>query len=136
MKASSILSSCLPSRQFLKFAVVGISSNALIFVLYVSIVHFGGTPKITMTILYVLSVVFSFLANAAWTFEYENNKKSALPRYIVSHMIGYGVNFMLLSIFVDLLHYDHRYIQAVSIVLVALILFLLNKYFVFTSKRV
>ncbi|WP_408642322.1 GtrA family protein [Salinivibrio proteolyticus] len=124
----------LLSKQFLKFSLVGMASNTVVYFTYLTVTYLGGTPKVTMTILYLCAVFISFSANAIWTFEYKSKKKKAFNRYIASHAVGYGVNFIILYLFVDVFLLEHQYVQAVSMIVVAIIIFTLNKCFVFKEK--
>ncbi len=54
-------------------------------------------------------------------------------RYVVAHVMGYLINFMLLMIFVDHIGYPHQWVQAAAIFVVAIFLFVTFKFIVFAE---
>lgn len=116
--------------QLIRYGIVGVMSNCLIYCGYLFIVYLGGGAKFSMTLMYLTGVVFSFFANFKWTFSQEDNR-GTLFRYLQLHLVGYLLNFLLLFTFVDFLHYPHQVVQAISIVLVAIFGFFVCKYYVF-----
>ena len=118
-------------NQLLRYGIVGIASNASIYVLYLVITWLGVGPKVAMTALYLLGVAQSFVFNKKWSFRFAGSTTPALVRYVIVYAIGYGVNLMALMVFVDQLALPHQPVQGVMIVVVAGLLFLAQRYWVF-----
>ena len=121
-------------EQFIYYLLVGLGSNFVAFCVYLLITSLGSGPKVAMTLVYVVGVVIGFLGNLKWTFKYTVNNANMIIRFLITHLVGYFLNFLLLFIFVDKFGYDHKKVQASAIVLVACFVFLLMKNFVFTKK--
>lgn len=119
--------------QFLRYAMVGVVSNLLLYLAYLGLAGMGMGHKTAMTLLYILGVFSTFFANRAWSFKHQGTPHTAFLRYIIVYVLGYGLNLTLLLVAVDHLQFPHRYVQAVSIVLVAISLFLMHKYWVFAE---
>lgn len=117
-----------------RFGLVGLVSNALIYLIYIIITHVGVEPKKAMTITYIVGVGIGFLGNRTWTFNHGGKMSSAALRYFIAHFFGYLLNLLILFLFVDLQGYAHQLVQAVAILVVAGYLFLASKYFVFSKK--
>lgn len=133
MKATERLN--LNCGSAIRYALVGICSNAIGYAVYLIATLLGGlNPKSAMTFVYCSVVLIGFLGNRAWTFQYSGKTSTTLVRYIAAHLIGYSINFMLLHIFTQILGYPHQIVQAVAIMIVALYLFTAFKYFVFPLK--
>jgi len=115
----------------LKYALVGIFSNLLLYLAYLSLTAFGMGHKSAMTLLYVFGVLLTFLVNRSWTFNHDGVIHIVFVRYVAVYVLGYLLNFMLLWLGVDYFNYPHQGVQAFAIVAVAMIVFLMHKYWVF-----
>jgi putative flippase GtrA len=122
-------------RQLLRYALVGMASNSVAYLCYLALTQLGLWPTVAMTIVYVSCAFLSFLANRRLTFSHQGDVASSGARYIVAHVAGYTVNALLLFVFVDRLGYPHAWVQAAAIVVVAVVLFLAMKYFVFPQAK-
>lgn len=120
-------------RQLILYGLVGFFSNAISFLIYVLITHVGIEPKVSMTMVYLNGVILGFFGNQKWTFTYQGKAINAVFRYVLVHIIGYTLNFSILAIFVDELGYAHELVQACAIIVVASLLFVSFKYFVFNE---
>ena len=118
-------------RQLMRYIVVGVVSNSILYFAYLGLTVVGLGHKTAMTFLYITGGLISFIINRAWSFKHKGSGQSALARFIVTYILGYLFNFVLLWLFVDRLHQPHQFVQAVAIVLVAASLFLMNKFWVF-----
>lgn len=122
--------------QFVRYAIVGVTTNALGYLLYLAVTAWGGlSPKITMSLLYCTGVLIGFIGNYRWAFRHKGAIPASLLRYLLAHVGGYCINFMMLHVFSYTLHYPHQLVQAVAIIIVALYLFAAFKYFVFAEKN-
>lgn len=118
--------------QFLRFAAVGVISNALLYLAYLLLTFLVGLEhKAAMSIVYVSGVLVTFFVNRAWSFEHTGAAHTAFVRYVLAYAIGYLVNLALLWLAVDLLLFPHHLVQAAAIVVVAACTFLLHKHWVF-----
>lgn len=120
-------------QQMIRYGIVGITSNALLYLLYLGITAAGMGHKLTMTLLYMLAVVLSFLLNMRWSFNLNGPCPHAFLRYVVSYGVGYIVNLSALYMCVDRLGLPHQPVQGVMVLVVAALLFMLQKFWVFRS---
>ena len=121
--------------QFMRYAIVGIASNAVLYALYLLLTSFGIGYKTAMTLLYVAGILQTFLLNRQWTFSHKGDIRNAFIRYVVIYLLGYLVNFSGLYIFVDVLGFSHQLIQGVLIIIVAVLLFMLQRVWVFDKHN-
>jgi putative flippase GtrA len=117
--------------QLFRYGIVGVLSNAVGYLLYLGITMAGMEHKLAMTLLYLVGVAQTFLFNRQWTFRSEGPARSALIRYVLAHMIGYVINFLMLSVLVDRFGFPHQWVQAAAIFIVAGFLFVAMKFLVF-----
>jgi len=121
-------------RQLIRYGVVGVVSNAAIYFVYLLITYLGVEPKAAMTLVYIIGASIGFIGNRKWTFSHRGDFSSAALRYALAHLFGYLLNFLILLTFVDRLGYNHQWVQAVAIIIVAGVLFIIFKRFVFREK--
>ena len=121
--------------QFLRYATVGLVSNGVGFLLYLALTAAGMEHKIAMTLLYVLGVVQTFLFNKRWSFKHGGMHGPAFVRYCISYGLGYVLNLVVLIVFVDRFGYPHQIVQGVMVLSLAVMLFLLQKFWVFRTTR-
>ena len=121
-------------RQLIRYGLVGVASNAAIYFVYLLITYLGVEPKTAMTLVYMIGASIGFIGNRKWTFAHRGNCSSAVLRYVLAHLFGYLLNFLILFTFVDHLGYNHQWVQAAAILLVAGFLFIVFKYFVFCKS--
>lgn len=123
-----------PVRQLLRFAVVGVGSNVIGYLLYLLITYLGVAPKLAMTVLYGVGVFTGFVGNRKYTFAHQGGRSTGL-RYLMAHSLGYLINLSIQLIMVDHLGYAHQLAQALGICVVAALLFVMFKYFVFVNAK-
>lgn len=122
-------------RQFFRYCVTGLVQNGAGYLLYLLVTWLGVEPKIAMSVLFMTGVAISFLLNRNWSFGDKASAAGSLARFVIAYMIGYGLNLAALLVFVDWLGYPHQWVQGFAIITIAVVLFLLNRYFVFTDAR-
>ncbi|MEM5786754.1 MAG: GtrA family protein [Syntrophobacteraceae bacterium] len=122
--------------QVIRYGVVGVLNNSLGYLIYLAITWLWLEPKVAVTLLYPIGVITAYFGHAKYSFSYRGRTAHGVPRYLVAHGIGYGANMLLLYIFVDRLAFPHQLVQAAAIFVVAGILFLLFRYFVFPVQSI
>lgn len=117
--------------RFLRYAIVGLSTNALGYLLYLLVTFMGLGPKTTMSMLYVVGAALGYMGNRRWAFRHSGSIWRSSAGYFIFHAGGYFINLGLLYLFVDRLDYPHQIVQAGAIVVVAAYLFVALNLIVF-----
>ncbi|MFT3847201.1 MAG: GtrA family protein [Propionivibrio sp.] len=120
--------------QLFRYGLVGLVSNGALYAAYLILTAAGLGAKLTMTLLYVAGVVQTFLFNKRWTFGHDGSHRAAFVRYCISYALGYLLNLLVLYVLVDRLGFRHQIVQGAMIVGLAIMLFLLQKYWVFRAN--
>jgi putative flippase GtrA len=124
-----------PKRPLVRYALVGLASNLAGYLLYLAATAAGLGPKTAMTLLYLAGAGAGFFGNRRWSFAHQGRPGPALLRYAAAHAVGYGANLALLTVFSDQLGFPHQWVQGAAIFVVAGILFLLFRSWVFPPER-
>jgi len=115
--------------------MVGVTTNLALYLFYLLVTYLGTEPKMAMTISYIVGAVLGFIGHRTWTFMHKGALLGSSIRYIVAHVSGYLINFLVLLTFVDTLGYAHQWVQAAAIIVVAIFLFIAFRYFVFPITK-
>jgi len=118
-------------RQLTRYALVGVANNTALYFAYLIMTALGVEPKTAMTLVYMIGGCIGFVGNRKWTFAHRGGASGAMLRYVLAHLSGYALNFLILFVFVDRLGYAHQWVQAAAILVVAVFLFIVLKFFVF-----
>lgn len=114
-----------------RFFVTGIISNTLGYFLFlVAIYILGIGHKIAITILFAVGMAINFSLNRTWTFKSRGSYTTALFKFLVVYLSGYGLNIFILSVFVDHMGYSPAWVQFFAIGFLAIYYFITNKYFI------
>ncbi|MEN5166228.1 GtrA family protein [Achromobacter kerstersii] len=120
--------------QLLRYAMVGVVSNALGYTVYLLLTHAGIAPKMTVTLLYITTAALAFFGNRRLTFQSRGRFLGPALRYAIAHGIGYAINLALLAVFADRLGIPHQWVQLAAIFIVAGFMFLALRWFVFSDR--
>lgn len=119
--------------QMVRFGIVGLVSNAVLYLAYLALTALGMGPKLAMTLLYAVGVAQTFLFNKRWSFRHGGAYGPAFVRYCIAYAVGYAINLGALALLVDAMGYPHQAVQGVLILLLAAFFFLLQKFWIFPA---
>ena len=126
---------CLNNKQLITFVLIGLINNLIGYSLYLFLTYLGIEPKKSMTLLFLLIMFTGFFFNRKYTFSYEKKLLFTSIGYSLLYLFGYLVNLLILIIFVDYLKFQHQLIQAFATFFIALINFIILKFFIFKYKK-
>lgn len=121
-------------RQAASFALIGIGVNAALYAAYLILTHTVLGAFAAMTVTYCCGVVTGFVLNGRFTFRFDGDKGLAFLRYVSAYVLGYLVNLAGLWLLVDHLGIAHEWAQGPLTVSIALMLFALQRYWVFPGS--
>jgi putative flippase GtrA len=121
-------------KQLVRYGLVGLANNFLGYLIYLAVTALGLEPKLAVTLLYPVGAATAYFGHARYSFAFGGGVKGGFVRYVIAHALGYGVNILLLFLLSDQMRFPHQLVQIFAIFVVAGMLFLLMKFFVF-SKR-
>lgn len=120
------------SRQFIRYAAVGLMLNIVLFGVYLLLTRgLMGSPA-AMTATYSAGVLIGFVLNRSITFSYKGRNPIALMRYVLIYVTGYALNFVVLWLLVGQVGVPHEIVQGGVTFSLPLLLFILQKYWVFS----
>ena len=117
--------------QFIRYVIVGLASNAVMYIAYIVLTLVGMGPKLAMSLLYGIGVLQTFVFNKNWSFRFEGAATPVLVRYATVYAVGYVIQFLALMLLVDQIGLPHQWVMGALILFIALLLFLAQKFWVF-----
>lgn len=117
--------------EAIRFGMVGIVSNLILYCLYLLFTYFGMGYKESMTILFLMGVLQTFFINKNWTFRHGVAGIVFFKRYMLVYIIAYLMNLLALYFFVDYHGFPHQYVQAVMILVIAFYSYMAQRFWVF-----
>jgi len=118
-----------------RYGIVGVLSNLIGYLIYLGVTAAGLEPKLAIAILYPTGVIGAYFGHTRYSFSHQGPIAERFPRYMLAHAIGYGTNLLLMLILHDHFSVPHELTQAIAIVVVALVLYLLMKFLVFPERK-
>lgn len=118
-------------KEFIRYAVVGATANIFGFLLYALFTELGVSPVLTISIFYPVHIGIAFYFNKKWSFNFKGHIPASAVRYLTAYAGCYVLNVAMLKFFNGYLGYSHLIVQAIAIVVIALLLFLAQKFWVF-----
>jgi putative flippase GtrA len=121
-------------QQFMLYVIIGLLLNAALYGTYLLLTHTWMGSRVAMSVTYCAGVLIGFALNREITFRYRGTDAGAMPRYVVSYAAGYVVDYLGLWLLVDYAGVAHELAQGGLSVAIALMLFALQRYWVFSPS--
>ena len=119
-------------KQFLRFAVVGVSNTLIFFLVYTLLVQvFGVWYLLASAIGFVAGAVNGFLLNRSWTFRGHHGDALTPVRWAIVQSCGLAVNEGMLYVLVHDAHLEKILAQVAATVIVTITTFLANRAWTF-----
>lgn len=118
-------------RSSWRFAVVGLTSNLLGYLLFVGLSLLGASAFAALTGSFLLSMVISYFGNRGFTFAHHGSWRSSAAKFLAVAAFAYGFNFGILWLFVQLWGMPQIVVQFFAVGAVALGTFTLMRLWVF-----
>jgi len=120
------------SKQFIKFAAVGILNTAIDIGLLNLLLYFHWQVIIANTIAFLIAAINSFVWNKFWTFgDKEGDWKTQLPFYLIIVTVGVGISDAFIYLLSVMFGWNVNVVKILSIGVVVLWNFLAPKFLIF-----
>ena len=126
-----ILRKLIDSR-FLVFLLVGGFNTLFGYILFGLFFKVGQLHyTFALMLAYAVGVFLSYATHKRFTFQQAKNRGKNLPKYISSYAVIFILNSLFLSLLVEVLTLDPLLGQMIAIVVISLLSFVIQKYWVF-----
>ena len=111
----------VPARQFLTFALVGVVGTAAHYLVLVTLVEALNVPVLPATTAgFICGAIVNYVLNRRFTFNSDTEHSVALPKFLAVAILGAGINWLVVSLLLELLglHYLLAQLAATATVLI------------------
>ncbi len=124
-------------RQFIKFALVGISSTVIDWGIYLVLTRFLGIYYLMAKILsFSIAVINSYIWNRRWTFRSNDPQKlREFIKFLIIAFVGVILNTLIMYIVVDFIRLSDIYGLFFASAIVMFWNFTANKYYTFKESQ-
>ncbi|WP_187276595.1 GtrA family protein [Parahaliea maris] len=130
----SLIDRCL-GGELLRFAIVGAIATAVHVFFYLSLYPALVARATTANLVaFSLAVLVSYAGNSRWVFRDTTSSSTQLVKFIASALTGVTLNTFFAWYIVDYLKVSRYLSVVVMITTTPIVVFVLNKYFVFTGN--
>jgi putative flippase GtrA len=124
------------TKQFASYAIIGLVSNGLGFLCFAALTWLGMGPASAISIVYLGCVALTFIFNKSLSFNHKGRISTSAVKYLFSYSACYVLNVAVLKFFSGYLGYSHLAVQAIAIFVIALLLFIAQKFWVFRTPDI
>jgi len=122
-------------RELIRYGLIGVVLNAagfLIYVLFTTII--GVNPIAYISAFYPVRIVLAFYLNKKWSFTHEGHVPASAIRYLIAYISCYLLNVAMLKYLYEYWGISHVLVQAIAIVVIGPLLFVILKFWVFKEN--
>ena len=124
------------SCGMLRYAIVGVLGTAIHFGVLAALVEFGGVePVLASAAGFIVTLIVSYVLNHRWTFASPARHRTAFARYTAVSVLGLGLNSLIMYLAVHVFGLWYILAQALVVMVVPAVNYLLNRSWTFKSAR-
>ena len=123
-------------RNLILYGIIGAFCASLDFVVYTLLCHFDLISYLWANVISIhAGIICSFLLNRTFNFKIKDKMPQRFLSFYLVGLVGLGISEAMLYIMVTLGSWNEVICKLISVVVVALIQFVLNKYITFNTKQ-
>lgn len=123
-------------RNFILYGLIGGFCATLDFGIYTLLCHFDIMPYLWANVISIhCGIICSFLLNRTFNFKVKDKAAQRFLFFYIVGLIGLGISEGMLFLMVTQGEWNEIVSKLISVVVVALVQFVLNKYITFKTKR-
>lgn len=124
------------SRNLILYGIIGGFCSALDFVIYTLLCHFDVLPYLWANVISVhIGIFTSFVLNRQLNFKIKDKIPQRFISFYLVGLTGLGISSLMLYLMVDYAHWNEIVCKLITIVIVALVQYFLNKYITFKPSK-
>ena len=123
-------------RNLILYGIIGVFCAGLDFGIFTVLCHYHVMdPQWANVISIHVGIFTSFILNRSFNFRVKNKTAVRFLSFYMVGLVGLGITALMLYLMVDLGHMNEVVCKLISIVVVALTQFVLNKYITFKTHK-
>jgi len=116
-------------EKFFKFLFVGALNTVFAYSIYALFVSVGLIPNVALTLQYIIGILWNFKTTGSIVFKNRDNK--LIFKFFGAYIITFIINSSILYLLVDVLNLNDYLAQALLVLPMAMVSFVIMKFWVF-----
>lgn len=122
-------------KEVIRFLISGTVATVTHSIIFIYFIKIGIPPLMSNTFAFSTAFIISFLMQSKWVFSKKKFEKIYLLKFIITALIGFFSNTLIVFIIMDILIGSEYVATILMIAITPMITFSLNKFWVFTHKK-
>jgi len=123
-------------RNIILYGIIGGFCSALDFVIYTVLCHYDVLPYLWANVISVhIGIFTSFILNRQLNFKIKDKTPQRFLSFYLVGLTGLGISSLMLYLMVDYANWNEIVCKLITIIVVALVQFFLNKYITFKPTQ-
>lgn len=123
-------------RNLILYGIIGGFCSALDFVIYTVLCHYDVLPYLWANVISVhIGIFTSFILNRQLNFKIKDKTPQRFLSFYLVGLTGLGISSLMLYLMVDYANWNEIVCKLITIIVVALVQFFLNKYITFKPTQ-
>ena len=123
-------------RNLILYGIIGGFCSALDFVIYTVLCHYDVMPYLWANVISVhIGIFTSFILNRQLNFKIKDKTPQRFLSFYLVGLTGLGISSLMLYLMVDYANWNEIVCKLITIIVVALVQFFLNKYITFKPTQ-
>lgn len=119
-------------KQIIKYSVVGILINSIGYIFYIILSNvIGINPSISAILSGITAASLSYYLNANFTFKAKNKGRKIALNYFLLYVCAIFIHSFSIFIFSNIFNFAHEIVAGISLIIISLSLFLIQKFYLF-----
>lgn len=121
-------------NQIFKYSFVGILTTSIGYIFYIILSNLLGiNPSISAILSGVMVTTISYYLNATFTFKVKNIERKIALNYYLLYISAIFIHSLIIFIFSNIYNFAHEIVAGVSLIIISLLLFLIQKFYLFNK---
>lgn len=124
------------AHKLTKYSLVGLLGAAVFYLaLWLMVAQFGVPVLYATSSAFVLVTLQNYLLHYVWTFASDHAHHTALPRFVLMNVVGFGLNWSVMYLGVTQLEWNYLLVQTAAVAGVITWNFVVSNWWIFRRKQ-
>jgi len=121
-------------NQITKYGFVGILTTSIGYIFYIILSNLIGIiPSISAILSGAIVTIISYYLNTTFTFKAKNIERKITLNYYLLYISAIFLHSFIIFMFSNILNFAHEIVAGVSLIILSLSLFLIQKFYLFNK---
>jgi putative flippase GtrA len=121
-------------NQIVKYGFIGILTTSIGYIFYILLSNIVGiNPSISAILSGAIITSISYHLNSTYTFKAKDIKKKITLSFYLLYISAIFIHSLIIFIFSNIFNFAHEIVAGISLIIISLSLFLIQKFYLFNK---